>query len=97
MLGRDDHECDSVYGVQSCCEDRPVLPVYLEVDIAAVALPYPIFLHYLYPFRPFQLGDEFQEFVRIFGCLDEPLLQMPNLYVSVCMSPAFSVMDLLVC
>ena len=80
MLGRDNYVAHAEQRIGARRKYRYLLravgPDYLEVDLAADGLTYPVALHRLGLFGPIEPVQPVQQFFRIVGYLKEPLRQL---------------------
>src|SRR3989338_8779604 len=97
VLCGNNHESNSKNSVWPCGKNFPAFIVYFEINVNAVAFAYPVSLHCLYFFRPFQFFKPLKKFFGIGGCFYEPLLKAFYLHISIRMAPAFSAVHLFVC
>ena len=94
--------CYSIASIWPCCECFYLVYFFsffvnnIKFECCPITFSYPVFLHYLYSFRPFQFWYILKEFFCIFCCFYEPLLKEFFFYFCFSVPPAFSVVNLLV-
>src|SRR3989338_10979849 len=97
MLRRNREKCNAEQCIYARRENGKFIFVDFKNSFRTIAFSNPISLHCLYSFRPVKFVYFFQKFLCVICNFQKPLFKIFYFNLNIFVSPAFSIMNLLVC